>query len=55
MAHTQVKKLYGRLADIKARIPDMTGGRRQVMKDEAASIVKQINKLKAESDYGTKD
>jgi len=51
----QLKKLYGQLADIKARIPDMEGGRREVMEREAASIVKQINKLKADADYVRKD
>jgi len=51
----QLKKLYGQLADIKARIPDMTGGRKKVFEAEAASIVKQINQLKADADYMRKD
>jgi len=51
----RVKKLYARLADIKARIPDMTGGRKEVMQNEAKSIADQINRIRAESDYGTKD
>ena len=51
----QLKKLYGQLADIKARIPNMSGGRKEVMEREAASIVKQINKLRADADYMLKD
>jgi hypothetical protein len=43
----RLKTLYGQLADIKARIPDMTGGRKEVFQREAQSIVDQINAIKA--------
>jgi len=51
----KLKKLYAQLADIRARIPDMAGGRREVYENEAKSIVKQINELRADADYMRKD
>jgi hypothetical protein len=44
----RLKVLYGQLADIRARIPDMTGGRKEVFESEAKSIVEQINSIKAQ-------